>query len=105
MRGDLWIPPYFTVAEIYNYRKMPESTTIEGIFSCKQASHCWPDDGNSSTAPLPIYEKGLSLNTGDRRHVSMPQSQEEYSIVVGFRQLLVTPGRSSRLYWTSYYLA
>jgi hypothetical protein len=83
---------------------MPESTTIAGIFSCKQASHCWPGGGNSSTAPLPIYEKGLSLNTGDRRHVSMPQSQEEYSIVVGFRQLLITPGRSSTLYWTNYYL-
>jgi len=40
--------------------------TIEGIFSCKQASHCWPGDGNSSIAPLPVYKRGLSLNTSDR---------------------------------------
>ena len=56
----------FTVAEIDNYRNIPEGMTIEGLFSCKQASHYWPGGGNSSTAPFPVYEKGLSLKTSDR---------------------------------------
>ena len=68
--------------------------TMEGMFSCKQASHCWPGGGSSSTAPLPLYEKGLSLNTGERMHATMHQSQEEYTIMTDFRQLLVTPMRS-----------
>jgi hypothetical protein len=63
---------------------------VEGIFSCKQASHCWPGDGNSSIAPLPVYKRGLSLNTSDRMHSSMHQSQEEYTLVVDVRQLSET---------------
>src|SRR5260370_42183783 len=79
-----------TVAQIYNYPAMSEGMMVEGIFSCKQASHCWPGDGNSSIAPLPVYKRGLSLNTSDRMHSSMHQSQEEYTMWVGVRQLLET---------------
>jgi hypothetical protein len=79
-----------TVAQTYNYPHVSKDMTIEGMFSCKQASHFWPGGGNSSTAPLPIYEKGLSLNTGDRMHTTMHQSQEEYTIMTDFRQLLAT---------------
>jgi len=77
-----------TVAQTYIYPHVSKDMTIEGMFSCKQASHCWPGGGNSNTAPLPIYEKGLSLNTGDRMHATMHQRQEEYTIMTDFRQLL-----------------
>src|SRR5215470_1102470 len=52
---------------------MPKGTTIEGIVSCKQASHCWPGGGTSLTAPLALYGRGLSLKTSDRMHASMHQ--------------------------------
>ena len=68
---------------------VPQGNALAAYF-IKQASHFWPGGGNSSTAPLPIYEKGLSLNTGDRMHTTMHQSQEEYTIMTDFRQLLAT---------------
>ena len=65
-----------TVAHICTYCHISEDMVIKGICShTKRAGHFWPGGGNSSTAPLPIYEKGLSLNTGDRMHTTMHQSQ------------------------------
>src|SRR5258708_1686589 len=71
---------YPTVAKKYNYRLHAERHNNSGSFSCKQASHFWPGDGNSSIAPFAIYGKGLSLKTSDRcismhfNHSSHPEA-------------------------------
>jgi len=55
-----------TVAKKYHYRIHARRHNNSGSFSCKQASHCWLGDGNSSIAPFAVYGKGLSLKTSDR---------------------------------------
>src|SRR6266478_4410269 len=55
-----------TVAKKYNYRIHAKRQNNSRSFSCKQASHFWPGDGNSSIAPFAVYGKGLSLKTSDR---------------------------------------
>jgi hypothetical protein len=41
---------------------VPQGNALAAYF-IKQASHSWPGGGTSLTAPLPLYERGVSLKT------------------------------------------
>src|SRR5260370_39459225 len=58
------------------FREQPHTSSTTVSETCSKRCMSWthiavgwllqPCDGNSSVAPLPLYERGLSLNTSDR---------------------------------------